>query len=273
MGKFFSIIWKIIKYSFYLYLILAALSWLLGIFGFFEPYKEEIAREKREKEIQQEIQQKETERLERLERINFLDSLENLSLECSPPEIQNPSILYSQPLYIITGDGYDSSSSYAGSPSNKYSSTKLFIRLSKEQDEEDFSYYEIFKVGSNGGKSYDTGDTDASLSQYSLGPITKIYRDSLKLEMIGSSEYRSYSSSLANRGIGNSYGEGYFDITWSFSLISQCNTLETQNIHEYVNKLSSRLSEEHNKMLELKEAEKAKAKSKAEEEQKQKNKI
>lgn len=266
MGKFFSIIWKIIKYSFYLLLILAALVWLLEIFGFIEPYEEEIAREQREKEIQQ----KET---ERSERINFLDSLENLSLECSPPEIQNPSILYSQPLYIITGDGYDSSSSYAGSPSNQYSSTKLFIRLSKEQDEEDFSYYEIFKVGSNGGKSYDTGDTDASLSQYSLGPITKIYRDSLKLEMIGSSEYRSYSSSLANRGIGNSYGEGYFDITWSFSLISQCNTLETQNIHEYVNKLSSRLSEEHNKMLELKEAEKAKAKSKAEEEQKQKNKI
>ena len=73
MGKFFSIIWKIIKYSFYLLLILAALGWLLEIFGFIEPYEEKIAREQREKEIQQ----KET---ERSERINFLDSLENLSL-------------------------------------------------------------------------------------------------------------------------------------------------------------------------------------------------
>ena len=240
--------------------------WFLEILGFIEPYEESIAREQREKEIKQK-------EIERLERINFLDSLENLSLECSTPKIEDPSILYSQPLYIVTGDGYDSSSSYAGSPRNGYSSTKFYIRLSKEQGEEDFSYYEIFKVSSNGSKNYDTGDTDANLSQYSLGPITKIYRDSLKLEMLGSSEYRSYSSSLANRGIGNSYGEGYFDITWSFSLISQCNTLETQNIHEYVNKLSLKLSEEHNKMLELKEAEKAKAKSKAEEEQKQNNII
>ena len=266
MVKFFSIIWKIIKYSFYLLLILAALSWLLDTLGFLEDTDKEIAREQSEKEIQL----KET---EKLERINFLNSLENISLECNPPEIENPSILYSQPLYIITGDGYDSNSSYAGRPSNKYSVTKFFIRLTKEQGKDDFSYYEVFEIGPNGKKNYDTGNTKADLTKYSLGPVANIQRDSLKLKMSGSSIYQSYSSSLESRGIGNSDGEGYFDITWSFSLISQCNTLDTQNIHEYVNKLSSNLTEEHNKMLEMKEAEKAKAKYKAEEEQKQNNII
>ena len=246
--------------------LLVVAGWFLETFNITTPAEERMMKEKREREIQQK-------EIERLERVNFLDSLENLSLECSPPEIEDPGIIYSQPLYILTGDGYDSSSSYAGRPSNKYSSTKFFIRLSKEQGREDFSYYEIFKVSSYGSKNYDTGDTNANLSEYSIGPITKIYRDSLKLEMMGSSKHRSYSSSLESRGIGNSYGEGYFDISWSFRLISQCNKLETQNIHEYVNKLSSKLTEEHNKMLEMKEAEKAKAKSKAEEEQKQNNII
>jgi len=265
MGKFFSIIWKIIKYSFYLLLILVALIWFLDLFGFIES-DDDQAMEQREKLIEQ----KET---EKLERINFLNSLENVSLECNPPEIENPSILYSQPLYIITGNGSDSNSSYAGSPSNKYSATRFFIRLTKEQGEDDFSYYEIFEIGPNGKKNYDTGNTKADLTKYSLGPVGNIQRDSLKLEMNGSSKYQSYSSSLESRGIGNSDGEGSFDITWSFSLISQCNTLETQNIHEFVNKLSSNLTEEHNKMLEMKEAEKAKAEAEAEEEQKQNNII
>ena len=53
MGKFFSIIWKIVKYSFYLLLILAALMWILESFGFVESYDDRQASEQREKLIEQ----------------------------------------------------------------------------------------------------------------------------------------------------------------------------------------------------------------------------
>ena len=108
MGKFVSIIWKIIKYSFYLLLILTALSWFLEFFGFTESYDDKKAREQREKLIEQ-IED---------------DTTENTYLKCKRdfPQWQSYYLL-DKPIERIT-----------------------LIRLIKRLDDSDYTFSQIYEI-------------------------------------------------------------------------------------------------------------------------------
>jgi hypothetical protein len=263
MGKLFGYLWNFVKYSFYLILALALFGWMLercGIGSSTQTSDSKKTDEEQEREKQ--------------DKIEFLNNLENYSLKCQPPNMENPRVTRNQTLYILEGDYY---SEKYGQPRNSDANKQFLIRLSKEKNAQDFQYYELFKIASNGSVDYVEGTLQVELSEYGLtGSGGSLYRDSLKFHTYGKWESQAYSGSLANRGLGedtNLYGAGYFTVEWVFDLVSQCEQLETNDFHGFAERLGADIREQVKQRLIREKQEKEDADALKEREQMERNRI
>jgi len=201
-------------------------------------------------------------KLLRIPRNDYLAAFENTYLVCGDSKIVNLRVQRSQPLYIITGDYYDSSGRYAREPTNYYDDDQVIIRIAKNTDK-NITYYETYQQSTIDGSvtDYRYGESGVSLEKYDLGRWN-LSRDTLLIERHGSKEVTGYHSRI-----------GDFPVNWSFRTQMSCETFSTNNLLQHIKERGEKFNETTNLKKKKSEIEKQKKQQIKEEAQRKANKL
>ena len=200
-------------------------------------------------------------------RNQYLSKFANTFLVCKSAKLTDKVTKRSQPLYIITGNFYDTT--YARSPSNDYEDYEILIRLAKPE-KRDLTYYETFQQSLLDGSisEYRYGTSEVSLEEYGIGSWD-LERDSLILKRTESKSVDASHSSI-----------GDFVVDWYITVQYRCSKESLSSLPDFLDERQasfSRALDEKNRVLDekkrleaIKDAEALKARQDA---QRERNRI